>query len=551
MTSSQVYRPGRSHERAIQELFEWAGSQFDPLLVQEFATLDLSDRSANVTKVGRHWLYELDPITIDLEWQLNRGSTRQDAFLPHELFQQRLLDNMYDAVIFVDFNRQITLWNLGAERLTGIDAASAYQRVLDAELIQLRNERGDHCVGDDCPINTALRTSMQSVGRYIVRGRDSRDIMVDVQCIPVVGDEGTPYGAAVVLHDASGQVSLEERCLNLHQKATRDPLTQLSNRAEFDRVLAVFVDAHFERRMSCSLIITDIDRFKQVNDRFGHQAGDEAIKSFAQLLKSHCKAGDLAARYGGEEFVLLCANCNNAAAAERAESLRRLLAALPQSEMAGAAVTASFGVTELQAGDTPETMLRRADRALLLAKDTGRNKVVQLGAGISEPQPERRKSRWWPWHKPTVAFELQHQWVTTVPLRVVVEKLRGFIADHHAEVAGIEANSIRLELTDRSQERTRRRADRVPPIVAELQFSEEESNPTQHEGGARLRRTRIDVSIRPKSARDRRTAALTEPATRLATSLRAYLMVYDYERNNQFLPAREENLAALKTLLQD
>ena len=551
MTTSQVYRPARSHERAVQELFEWAGSQFDPALVQEFAALDVADRSRWTAELNRRWLYELDPTTIDLQWQLNRSCIRQDALPPHELFQERLLDNMYDAVIFVDANRQITLWNRGAERLTGIEAASAHQRVFDAELIHLRNERGELCLGEECPATTALRTCMQSVGRFVLRGRDGRDMMVDVQSIPVVGDDGTPHGVAVVLHDASGQVSLEERCLNLHQKATRDPLTQLSNRAEFDRVLALFVNVHLERRMPCSLIITDIDRFKQVNDQFGHQAGDEAIKSFAQLLKAHCKAGDLAARYGGEEFVLLCANCNNAAAAERAEGLRRHLGALPQREMGGAPVTASFGVTELQPGDTPETMLRRADRALLLAKDTGRNKVVQLGAGIGEPQPERRKSRWWPWQTPAVAFELQHQWVTTVPLRVVVEKLRGFIADQHAEIVGTEANSVTLEVSDRTNDRVRRRADRSPPVIVELRFSEEQLDPSDQDGTARLRRTRIDASIRPKPGRDRRTDALAEPATHLATSLRAYLMVNDYERNGEFSPPREDAGTVLKWLMKE
>ena len=71
----------------------------------------------------------------------------------------------------------------------------------------------------------------------------------------------------------------------------------------------MFVAAHLERRLPCSLIICDIDRFKQINDTYGHQAGDEALKSFAQLLKSACRPGDLVARYGGEEFVMLCADC--------------------------------------------------------------------------------------------------------------------------------------------------------------------------------------------------------------------------------------------------
>ena len=74
----------------------------------------------------------------------------------------------------------------------------------------------------------------------------------------------------------------------------------------------------------------DIDRFKLVNDTYGHQAGDEAIKSLATLLKSACHPGDLVARYGGEEFVMLCADCDNATAARRAEQIRKALSRLPQ-----------------------------------------------------------------------------------------------------------------------------------------------------------------------------------------------------------------------------
>ena len=118
------------------------------------------------------------------------------------------------------------------------------------------------------------------------------------------------------------------------------------------------------------MIICDIDRFKHINDTYGHPAGDEAIKSFAQLLKSGCRPGDLVARYGGEEFVVLCADCHNAAAAERAEQMRKNLARLPQPALGGNPITASFGVTEVQPGDTPDTMLRRADRALLAGQAT-------------------------------------------------------------------------------------------------------------------------------------------------------------------------------------
>ena len=107
------------------------------------------------------------------------------------------------------------------------------------------------------------------------------------------------------------------------------------------------------------------------------------------------------ARYGGEEFVVLCADCNNAAAAKRAEQMRKRLAEMHHPSLKGRRITASFGVTELQPGDTPETMLRRADRGLLQAKDQGRNQVMQLGDGFGTTKPKRG---WWPFSSYATQF---------------------------------------------------------------------------------------------------------------------------------------------------
>jgi GGDEF domain-containing protein len=98
----------------------------------------------------------------------------------------------------------------------------------------------------------------------------------------------------------------------LHAQVAKDPMTQVANRAEFDRMLNNFVAAHQESNLPCSLIMSDIDHFKAINDTFGHQAGDEAIITFASLLKSMCRSGDLVARYGGENCGAK-ADCTNAA----------------------------------------------------------------------------------------------------------------------------------------------------------------------------------------------------------------------------------------------
>src|SRR5690606_18211365 len=125
----------------------------------------------------------------------------------------------------------------------------------------------------------------------------------------------------------------------------------------------------------------DIDHFKRINDTYGHQAGDEALVTFASVLRECSREGDLVARYGGEEFVLLCAACDNPCATARAEEIRRIIERTPVPSLGGNTMTASFGVTEHQAGDSAATIIARADRALLTAKNTGRNRVVQLGAG--------------------------------------------------------------------------------------------------------------------------------------------------------------------------
>jgi diguanylate cyclase (GGDEF)-like protein len=348
-------------------------------------------------------------------------------------------------------------------------------------------------------------------------------VAVDLHTIPVRSHDGAIHGATVLLHDVSSQMSLEEKCQALHAQVVKDPMTQLANRAEFDRMLNNFVAAHQESNLPCSLIMCDLDHFKAINDTHGHQAGDEAIITFASLLKSMCRSGDLVARYGGEEFAILCADCTNAAAARKAETIRETLSEVKHSCLGNNSITASFGVTELQVGDTPETMLRRADRALLQAKDQGRNQVVQLGDGMME---ETVKRSWWPFRPWRGGSLIEVELVTMVPIEVAVQKLRGFIADHAAKIVKTEENMLELALTDGHAEVNRRASDRPMTFVIRLQLSQrhmERANTQGFAAGSYVE-TRIGVTIRPRRDRDRRRDAAMEKARRLLGSLKSYLM---------------------------
>lgn len=538
MMSDHVYRPAMSLERAHNELYTNAGKQFDPSLVLLFIKLYEADEFALHENVSRRWLQDLSPEVIEAPWRRSEAAHWNAARGPEALFQQKLLDNMYDAVIFIDTSGRVTLWNRGAERLTGIPGPSMQQRLWLPSLLRMRDDKGRLIKDDECPVTHAIQNGVQWLHRLTIRGRNGRDIAVDAQAAPVVSSDGTTHGLTLLLHDASPEISLEERCQSLHDMATRDPLTQVANRAEFDRVLDLFVAAHLESKRPCALVMADIDRFKNVNDTYGHQAGDAIIQSFARLLQNSCRPGDLVARYGGEEFVLLCAECDNATAARRAEEIRLAFSELRQTMMDGRCATASFGVTEVQPGDTSDTFLRRSDRGLLQAKETGRNRVVQLGTG-REPDDAAANA-------PLVRGEKKHSGhlllaqdlITQSPIDRSIEKLRGFIADHHGEVVSTEGSRVEIRIGGGNRSLFGHSDGRQIRLVMDMNLKEELPDANEKRQGGVIR-TRIHVEIRPYKSRDRRKLDAVAQARQMLISLRAYLMAQEAAPQIELAPEEE------------
>ncbi len=180
----------------------------------------------------------------------------------------------------------------------------------------------------------------------------------------------------------------------LSRQAQTDGLTGLANR----RLLAERLEDELIRatknETSVSLVMADIDNFKQINDSFGHQTGDEVLRQFAAALDRSVRETDLAARYGGEEFVVVLPGARLVNAARAAEQMRKTAAALDVRDRNGALAkfTVSFGVAEFPTYANAEALIAAADAALYQAKRGGKNRVATStvqGQDVAPDAPPR------------------------------------------------------------------------------------------------------------------------------------------------------------------
>ncbi len=167
----------------------------------------------------------------------------------------------------------------------------------------------------------------------------------------------------------------------LAEQTRTDALTGLANRRHLDEALATELQRARHLGHPLSLALADVDDFKQINDRFGHAAGDRVLRTVADLLRSHCRALDVVARYGGEEFCIVFVEAGRGDALRACEDMRRAVAGHDWAALQpGLAVTLSFGLADPGAADDAAALLATADGRLYAAKRAGKDRVVSAGS---------------------------------------------------------------------------------------------------------------------------------------------------------------------------
>lgn len=173
------------------------------------------------------------------------------------------------------------------------------------------------------------------------------------------------------------QEKTDKLLAQMEELAVKDPLTGAYNRRFLIKYLESGIASANEQKRNMAVVMFDIDKFKRINDDYGHLVGDEVIKALAQTLMTSCRDYDIVSRYGGEEFVLVMPGATEETALMRAEQIREAFSKLKIAAEIDRPVTISGGVAEIKPTvKTPEDFISIADDNLYIAKETGRNKIV-------------------------------------------------------------------------------------------------------------------------------------------------------------------------------
>ena len=306
-------------------------------------------------------------------------------------------NTLSEGVMIIDDKEQIIMANNSfAEKvnqdpddLLGVNASSLKWRYINKE---------ERDADTSMPWIHAIKEGIKKVDVALkLSTRGSGVLTLSTNCAPILDDKGKTRGALVTFDDVTemqetnvllenvvnrlqkNETEIKHKNVELEVLATRDPLTGCYNRRAFFDLFERAYDESEKTKKPLTCIMLDIDHFKSVNDRFGHAIGDEVICMIANIL-NHCEHEKaIVGRYGGEEFCMAMPETDMDQAADVAEQLRKMIQSATKGFCAeDVTITSSFGVS-CKSGSVSDCsqMLEQADKALYVAKDNGRNKVIK------------------------------------------------------------------------------------------------------------------------------------------------------------------------------
>jgi diguanylate cyclase (GGDEF)-like protein/PAS domain S-box-containing protein len=296
---------------------------------------------------------------------------------PAPSFHERILDSLYDGVYFVDRERRITYWNKGAEHLTGYLASEVVGKHCSDNILMHVDNKGCALCVMGCPLASTILDGQRREAEIYLRHKFGHRVPVVVRAAPITDSAGGIIGAVEVFSDLTAKKNIERRVGELEYLAFRDPLTGVPNRRYVELKVRQAIQEVEQFGRNFGLLMIDVDHFKNVNDRYGHEIGDDALRAVCKTLTGNLRFGDTVGRWGGEEFLIINADVTLSSLGAFAERCRMLIAeSAIQVGNERLHLTVSLGATLIEADDSEQSAIKRADELMYRSKTSGRNQVT-------------------------------------------------------------------------------------------------------------------------------------------------------------------------------
>jgi diguanylate cyclase (GGDEF)-like protein/PAS domain S-box-containing protein len=290
---------------------------------------------------------------------------------------QEIIANLRDGLYIVDRERRIVYWNASAERISGFKQEEVVGSSCADNILCHVDAAGGNLCGGHCPLATTIEQGISRDAEIYLRHKNGHRVPVSVRITALRDDDGNVIGGVETFSDLSSRAADELRFKELEKLALLDRLTQIANRHYLERELEARLEELKRYGTSFGVMFMDIDNFKLVNDRYGHEMGDRVLQFVAGTLSSNSRSFDVYGRWGGEEFVGIARNVDSANLEQTGQRLRKLVEKsflMVDGKRLG--VTISIGATMATKTDTIATLIQRADELMYLSKSAGRNRLT-------------------------------------------------------------------------------------------------------------------------------------------------------------------------------
>jgi len=292
-------------------------------------------------------------------------------------FYKELLDHMSDGVHFVDRDRRVLYWNEGASRLTGYKPEELVGRCCQDNTLCHVDAEGHNLCQDGCPLTASVADGGSHEAQVFLRHKQGRRVPVFVRVQPIREADGSIIGAVEIFSDDSVRHAAQRKTAEMERLAFLDQVTQLPNRRYVEMSLQTVLSEYQVHKDPFGVLVIDLDRFKAINDRFGHATGDRALREAAKTLLAALRNTDIVGRWGGDELIAVVRHVNSEILKSLAERCCILVAktSFPNGDGSPVSMSVSVGGTLALPDDTAEGLIKRADELMYQSKTSGRGRA--------------------------------------------------------------------------------------------------------------------------------------------------------------------------------